>query len=310
VAKSRMLEGRLHDLAENSMLDAEAFRAFELAGWEQAAGPYADHWTSLTRQTIEPLLTSVRARYGATLLDVATGPGWVASAATERGARAIGIDFSPTMVALARGAWPGQPAADTRSSARAPRAPAFVVGDAEELPVGDATCDAVVMNFGMLHLGRPERAAAEARRVLRAGGRFAFTVWAPPEQAVAFAITLQAIQEHGDPRVPLPPGPPFFRFSDPDAARVLLNEAGFAAASIATLPLRWRLPTPEVAFDAMHRGTARTGGLLRRQTPAALNAIRDAVVRELASYRNDEGITIPMPAVLASAQARSYVHTG
>jgi hypothetical protein len=43
------------------------------------------------------------------------------------------------------------------------------------------------MNFGLLHLPRPERALAEMHRVLRAGGRAAFTVWrsAGPEEAAA-----------------------------------------------------------------------------------------------------------------------------
>src|SRR5205809_6238429 len=52
----------------------------------------------------------------------------------------------------------------------------FREGDAEALPFPEASFDAVVMNFGMLHLAHPERAVAEAFRVLSAGGRFAFTV--------------------------------------------------------------------------------------------------------------------------------------
>ncbi len=268
--------------------DAAAFRAFELEGWEQVAGPYADHWTSLTGQTVEPLLGAARARAGTTLLDIASGPGVAARAAARRGASVTGVDFSPAMVARAR-----------QSNATAH----FLVGDAEALPLPDASCDAAVMNFGLLHLGRPERAVAEAHRVLRLGGRFAFTVWAPPEDAVGFAIILRAINQHGDPNVPLPPGPPFFRFSDPDACRALLREAAFVEVSVQRLPLVWRLATPADFFEAMLHGTARTGGLLRRQTPAALAAIRAAVLDDLAAYVRDGGVWLPMPAVLASGAA-------
>jgi SAM-dependent methyltransferase len=269
-------------------IDPEAFRAFELEGWEQVAGPYADHWTGLTGQAIDPLLAAVNARAETRLLDVATGPGWVAAAAAQRGAQAIGIDFSPSMIALARQARPG---------------PRFLVGDAEALPLCDASCDAVVMAFGMLHLARPERATAEARRALRRGGRFAFTVWAPPEEAVGFAITLRAIRDHGDPNIPIPTGPPFFRFSDAESCRALLREAGFADPTVEILPLVWQVPEPAAIFEGLHRGTPRTGGLLRRQTPQALAAIRAAVIRDLAAYTRDGAVAVPMPAVLASATA-------
>lgn len=53
----------------------------------------------------------------------------------------------------------------------------------------------------------------------------------------------------------------------------------------------------------MHRGTARTGGLLRRQTPEALAAIRAAVLEELEGYVQDGEVRLPMAALLASAAA-------
>jgi len=40
----------------------------------------------------------------------------------------------------------------------------------------DASFDAVCANFGILHLARPDQFLSEALRVLRPGGRLAFTV--------------------------------------------------------------------------------------------------------------------------------------
>src|SRR5204863_7567523 len=92
----------------------------------------------------------------------------------------------------------------------------FREGDAEALPFDGDTFDAVVMNFGLLHLARPAKAIAEAARVLRPGGRYAFTVWAGPDQAVGFGMVLKAIEQFGRLDVDLPEGPAFFRFSNPD----------------------------------------------------------------------------------------------
>lgn len=44
-------------------------------------------------------------------------------------------------------------------------------GRAEALPLGTGTCDVVLFNTTLMHLAEPERALAQARRVLRSGGR-------------------------------------------------------------------------------------------------------------------------------------------
>jgi len=269
------------------LADSRAFREFEHAGWQSVVVQYDTAFGPLTTQAIEPLLDAVGAGRGIHLLDVAAGPGYVAVAAARRGAIVVGIDFSAPMVAEARRKYPGIE---------------FQVGNAEALPFPDGSFDAVVMNFGMLHLGQPDQALVEAHRVLRPGGRIAFTVWAKPEETVGFDITLDAIQTHGAMNVPLPQGPPFFRFSDPEESRRTLLEAGFVSPLIAKVSqMIWRLPSPETLFEAMQGATVRIAGLLRGQTPQALNAIRTAMRNAARAYEKDGVIELPMPAVLASA---------
>jgi len=220
------------------------------------------------------------------VLDVATGPGYVAAAAAQRGASVVAIDFAEAMLAEARRHHPG---IDFRG------------GDAEALPFGDAVFDAVVMSFGLLHLARPDHALAETHRVLRPGGRVAFTVWDKPEKAVAFGIVLAAVQRHGRTDVPLPPGPPFFRFSDPaESYRVLLG-LGFKSPEVTIVRQVWRLGSVEALFEVMRGGTVRTAGLLRVQTPAAQEAIRVDIRDAVRRYQRNGGVELPMPAVLSSA---------
>jgi SAM-dependent methyltransferase len=267
-------------------VEPDAFRAFEHAGWENIPTQYHDAFATLTTQAIGPLLDAGGVRSGGRVLDVATGPGYVAAAAARRGASVVGVDFSAAMVAEARRHHP---------------AVEFQEGDAEALAFPERSFDAVVMNFGLLHLGRPEQALAEAYRVLRSGGKVAFTVWARPEEARGFGIVLRAIQTHGSMTVPLPPGPPFFRFSEPAECRRVLRDAGFVAPQVVLVPQVWRLRSPGALFEIMQGSTVRTAGLLRAQTPEALDAIRAAIRAAAASHQKGDTVELPMPAVLASA---------
>jgi ubiquinone/menaquinone biosynthesis C-methylase UbiE len=136
-------------------IDLDAFTAFEVAGWDAKASGYDDYLGQVTGRLVEPLLDAVAVRRGVRLVDVASGPGYAAARAAERGALVVGIDISEEMVALA--------------SALHPQLD-FRVAGAEALPFPDDSFDAVVGNFALLHFARPELAAAEFSRVLAPGG--------------------------------------------------------------------------------------------------------------------------------------------
>jgi SAM-dependent methyltransferase len=275
-----------HDLPKQTIsvavsnINLNAFRQFEHDGWQQIAARYHDGFAAVTTQSITALLDAARVTQGTRVLDVACGPGYVASAATARGAVATGIDFSSEMVEEACGRHPGID---------------FREGDAEELSFPDSSFDAVVTNFGMLHFGRPEKALEEGHRVLRRGGRIAFTVWDTPEKARGFGIVLGAIQRNGNLNVPIAPGPPFFRFSDPEESRRVLAAAGFVDIAVAHILQIWRLSSPDALFDVMYHGSVRNAALLRAQKPDVLEKIREEIRAEVERMGNE----LPMPSVLA-----------
>lgn len=266
------------------ILEAEKFRAFEQKGWEEIPAGYHAAFGTLTCQAIEPLLDAVKLKKGMKLLDIASGPGYVAAAAAKRNALVAGVDFSAAMVQQAQKLHEGVD---------------FREGDAESLPFGSSLFDAVVMNFGILHLGEPEKALAEAHRVLRSG-RFAFSVWCRPEETIGFGIVLRAVEQYGEPRVELPAGPPFFFYSDPEECITGLRAAGFESPAVVKISQTWCLPAGDGLFQVMKDSTVRTAGLLRAQKPVVLDKIRNAMRNELTAYQKGDIVQLPMPALVAS----------
>jgi demethylmenaquinone methyltransferase / 2-methoxy-6-polyprenyl-1,4-benzoquinol methylase len=109
-------------------------------------------------------------RPGLRLLDVAGGTGDIAFRVLDRVARKPGpapwimvCDINRAMLAVGR----------DRAIDRNRIEPVdWVCADAEVLPLADRSVDAYTIAFGIRNVTRIERALAEARRVLRPGGRF------------------------------------------------------------------------------------------------------------------------------------------
>jgi arsenite methyltransferase len=129
------------------------------------------------------LIAALRVGPGATVVDVASGPGTSAlQLAQETGCDVIGIDLSLESVAAA--------AAAAAAAGLAGRVH-FVEGDAEALPLPDASTDGALCECALCTFPGKEAATAELARVLKPGARLALSdVTADPGRLPAEVTSL------------------------------------------------------------------------------------------------------------------------
>lgn len=269
---------------ETNAPEALSFKEAERAGWSEKAPVYDDFAGRITARAVGPLLDAVGLAPGMAFLDVCCGTGTLSAEAARRGADATAIDFAAPMIAEAR--------------QRSPSI-AFGHGDAEALDFPDESFDAAACAFGVLHLADPDRALREAHRVLRAGGRYAFSVWRGPPDHDFFRLVGDAIAAHSAP-VELPPAPPMFRFADSGEARRSMEAAGFVDVTVTELPLVWKIEGPRDVLAYVEKCTMRIALVLDRQTPEARARIHDAILDGAAGFRRGDGYEVAWPAVLVT----------
>jgi len=112
------------------------------------------------------LIDRLKPRPGEILLDLAGGTGDIARRFLGRAgksARVLVCDINESMVAAGR---------DRALDDGVFQGITWMVGNAEELPIADASIDCCTISFGLRNVTDKQQALAEARRVLKPGGRF------------------------------------------------------------------------------------------------------------------------------------------
>ncbi len=269
----------------------DTFAALEKREWANpgVAQSYAQVFAKAADMVVPYLVKAVGVKPGTKALDLCCGHGNVTSGLIRSGAQAIGLDFSPAMLDMARRAVPEAQ---------------FVEGDAMALDFDDASFDAVTIGFGLPHVPDPPQVIAEARRVLRPGGRLALSVWCGPEVDTALGYVFGAIAQYGSKDIALPPGPGANDYADPALAFQVLGVAGFTDCHQSMVASEWQVNDPGAPYDFFLEGTARGGAMLRPQPTENAAAIRAAVVSKvLEKHGNGPDWYVPIPSIVTSAIA-------
>ena len=222
---------------------------------------------------------------GVRVLEVACGTGIVTRRLLRRLAgqgTLVATDLNDAMIAHARSEVPADPALEWRQA------------DGTRLPFPDRAFDVVVCQFGLMFF--PDKAAGvrEAYRVLAPGGTYLVSVWDRIERNAVTRIGHDTITSF------FPADPPQFYqvpFSLHDAAAVrrLLDEAGFARVTHATVEKTGESPSAAEAAIGLVEGNPVIGTIMERG-PGALRDIEAAVARNVAAELGDHPVRSPLSA--------------
>ncbi len=153
--------------------------------------------------------------------------------------------------------------------------------DAQALPFPDASFDAVVCQFGVMFFPDKPKAYREARRVLKPGGRYLFSVWDHIEHNEVTDLVVSAVADL------FPNDPPMFLARTPhghhdkDAIMAAVRDAGFSDVSAETVTARSRAASAADAVIGFVQGTpmrseieSRDAKRLAEATEAATTKVR------------------------------------
>jgi len=227
------------------------------------------------------------------VLETAAGSGVVTRALTPKlspTARYVVTDLNQPMLDYAAARQPADSRLDWRQA------------DALALPFEDASFDVVICEFGAMFF--PDRVAGyrQARRVLKPGGRFLFSVWDRIEENVFADDVTQALTER------FPHAPPRFLertphgYHDRSVIRRELDAAGFSEITIETRAELSRAASARVPAVAYCQGT-----LLRNEIEAAapgqLAAATDHVAAAIAQRHGHGEVAARIQAHIVTATA-------
>ena len=195
-----------------------------------------------SQPAVERLLALADIRANDRILDLGSGTGLVtlrAAAAAENG-KTTGIDHSEGMLARAR--------CKAEASSLGNRTE-FLKMDAEALAFPDATFDAAVSLYVLLHLPDPLAALRELHRVVRPGGRVVIgvggraTLWFHSGRSHALGRVKELIARTRGPVL-----------AAPDFIRALMRKMGLQAAHLDVVPHYGNIDTPGLLREAGFRG--------------------------------------------------------
>jgi ubiquinone/menaquinone biosynthesis C-methylase UbiE len=264
----------------------------------QVSGNAAHFYERYVRLLMEPwvrrLVDVAALKQGERVLDVACGTGFVARLAVHSvGAkgRVVGVDLNASMIEAAR----------TAAQQEAATPIEWRTADAASLPFDNGVFDVALCQQGVQFFPDRLRALREMRRVLRLGGRLAFTVWTTIKDNPYPAALSEALARHVSPEAGSMARAPY-ALHDPEELHDLVVAAGFRNVHVRRMIETRTLPLPE-EFIPGHLAALPIAETLARLTPTRHAALIKDMTEALRACVEGEGLTLPSGAHVVTGYA-------
>ena len=262
-----------------------------VTAFELASSRYDGSWNRCFDLQADALVREAHIHGGETVLDVATGTGKAAVAAARAvgpNGRVVGIDLSDAMLAQAHAKATGLPIE-------------FKLMDAESLAYDDGIFDVVLCGFGMAFLPDRVRGMREIHRVLRPGGRVAFSWWTREAFEPMDSITMARLEsQYGVPKPSAPPEP-WMALKEPEHLLTLLEKGGFQSRRVVREDVGYLITAED--WWGLVTGTAWQRHL-SRLSPEAIERLRGETLEEIGRVAGDKGVWMDVSAHIGVGRSR------
>jgi SAM-dependent methyltransferase len=165
--------------------------------------------------------------------------------------------------------------------------------DAERMDLQSDSVDGVLCRWAYMLTIDPAAAFAETRRVLRPGGRLAFSVWASRERNPMLSLVGRVLESQGHISPPDHEASGAFVMADPGRIQELVVGAGFTEPEIEEVSFRWPFADQDAYWRYLIETSASASPVLRSLSLEAQEAVRGQVHEAARPFHSGEGYDFP-----------------